>query len=40
MPDLALQPQVITVSELNRIARETLERNLPLLWVAGEISNW
>ena len=40
MPDLALQPQVITVSELNRIAREALERNLPLLWVAGEISNF
>jgi exodeoxyribonuclease VII large subunit len=41
MPDLALPPpQVISVSELNRIARETLERNLPLLWVAGEISNF
>ena len=41
MPDLALQPpQVISVSELNRIAREALERNLPLLWVAGEISNF
>ena len=41
MPGLALPPpQVITVSELNRIARETLERNVPLLWVAGEISNF
>jgi len=41
MPGLALPPpQVISVSELNRIARETLERNLPLLWVAGEISNF
>jgi len=40
MPDLALPPQVISVSELNRIARESLERNLPLLWVAGEISNF
>jgi exodeoxyribonuclease VII large subunit len=41
MPDLAVPPpQVISVSELNRIARETLERNLPLLWVAGEISNF
>ncbi|MGH8700642.1 MAG: exodeoxyribonuclease VII large subunit [Burkholderiales bacterium] len=40
MPDFALPPQVISVSELNRIARETLERNLPLLWVAGEISNF
>ncbi|HEY7655842.1 MAG TPA: exodeoxyribonuclease VII large subunit [Burkholderiales bacterium] len=40
MPDLAPPPQVISVSELNRIARETLERNLPLLWVAGEVSNF
>ena len=41
MPDSALSPQqVISVSELNRIAREALERNLPLLWVGGEISNF
>ncbi|HEY7744594.1 MAG TPA: exodeoxyribonuclease VII large subunit, partial [Burkholderiales bacterium] len=41
MPDLALAPQqVVTVSELNRIAREALERSLPLMWVAGEISNF
>ena len=41
MPDLALPPpHVISVSELNRIARETLERSLPLLWVGGEISNF
>jgi len=41
MPDPAFSPQqVISVSELNRIAREALERNLPLLWVAGEISNF
>ena len=40
MPDLAPPPQIISVSELNRIAREALERNLPLLWVAGEISNF
>jgi exodeoxyribonuclease VII large subunit len=41
MADLALPPpHVISVSELNRIARETLERSLPLLWVGGEISNF
>ncbi len=41
MPDLASPlPQVISVSELNRIARETLERSLPLMWVGGEISNF
>ena len=33
-------PQVISVAELNRIARDLLERSLPLLWVAGEISNF
>ena len=40
MPDNALpQPQVISVSELNRMAREALERGLPLMWIAGEVSN-
>ena len=33
-------PQIISVAELNRITRELLERNLPLMWVAGEISNF
>jgi exodeoxyribonuclease VII large subunit len=32
-------PPVISVAELNRLARDLLERNLPLTWVAGEISN-
>jgi exonuclease VII large subunit/OB-fold nucleic acid binding protein len=40
MPDNALpQRQVISVSELNRMAREALERGLPLMWIAGEVSN-
>jgi exodeoxyribonuclease VII large subunit len=30
---------VLSVSALNRLARETLERSFPLFWVAGEISN-
>lgn len=30
---------VISISELNRHARLSLEREFPLLWVAGEISN-
>ena len=30
---------VITVAALNRRARETLQQNFPLLWVAGEVSN-
>jgi exodeoxyribonuclease VII large subunit len=31
--------RVIGVGELNRLARQALESRLPLLWVAGEISN-
>jgi exodeoxyribonuclease VII large subunit len=30
---------VVSVSELNRQVRRTLEEGFPLLWVAGEISN-
>lgn len=30
---------VVSVGELNRLARRCLEREFPLLWVAGEISN-
>ena len=32
-------PEVLTVSQLNRIAREVLQHNFPLFWVSGEISN-
>jgi exodeoxyribonuclease VII large subunit len=31
---------VISVGDLNRLAKELIERNLPLMWVAGEISNF
>ena len=34
-----LSAQVLSVAALNRLARETLERSIPLLWVGGEISN-
>lgn len=34
------QPPVLTVSELNRMARRALESALPLLWVEGEVSNF
>lgn len=43
MPNLNESDQlfaVITVAELNRSARTLIERNLPLTWVAGEISNF
>ncbi|MDE2430547.1 MAG: exodeoxyribonuclease VII large subunit [Burkholderiales bacterium] len=33
-------PAVITVSALNQTVAQLLERNLPLTWVSGEISNF
>jgi len=33
------QPDVISVSTLNRLARDLLESGLPRLWISGEISN-
>lgn len=35
-----LTPDVITVSALNQAVAQLLERNLPLTWVSGEISNF
>jgi len=32
--------KVLTVSELNRLARNVLEQSFPLFWVSGEISNF
>ena len=32
-------PHIMSVSELNRLARDVLEQSFPLLWVSGEISN-
>jgi len=34
-----LAPSILTVSELNRLARSAIEQRLPLLWVTGEVSN-
>lgn len=31
--------EIVTVSVLNRVVRETLEHGFPLMWVAGEVSN-
>lgn len=36
----ATQQTVISVAELNRLARAAVERGVPLVWVAGEISNF
>jgi exodeoxyribonuclease VII large subunit len=43
MLELAAPPSgtnVITVGALNRLARESIEREIPLLWVTGELSNF
>jgi exodeoxyribonuclease VII large subunit len=43
LADLAtnLSPQqVLTVTQLNRLAREVLEQRFPLFWVSGEVSNF
>ena len=37
---IASQARVFTVSELNRLAKEVVEGSLPLLWIAGEVSNF
>jgi exodeoxyribonuclease VII large subunit len=39
-PDASSRPPVVSVSELNRSARKLLEQAFPLIWVAGEISNF
>jgi exodeoxyribonuclease VII large subunit len=32
--------KILSVSDLNRLAREVLEQSFPLFWVSGEISNF
>jgi len=39
LPERRMAPEVLTVSVLNRRAREILQRSFPLLWVGGEVSN-
>ena len=38
--DTPLPQKILSVSELNRIAREVLEMSFPLFWVSGEVSNF
>jgi exodeoxyribonuclease VII large subunit len=35
-----LNTKVLTVSELNRLAKNVLEQSFPLFWVSGEVSNF
>ena len=39
-PTLTDESPVLSVSELNRRAKQLLERNFPLMWVSGEVSNF
>ena len=39
-PLFSTESPVISVSELNRSAKRVLEQNFPLMWIAGEISNF
>jgi exodeoxyribonuclease VII large subunit len=39
-PNLSTPNQILTVTELNRLAREVLETSFPLFWISGEISNF
>lgn len=39
LPFESRRPNVLSVSALNRMAKDVLERSFPLFWVAGEISN-
>lgn len=34
-----MTPRIYSVSELNRLARQAIESQIPLLWVGGEVSN-
>jgi exodeoxyribonuclease VII large subunit len=38
-PDVIQRETILSVSELNRLARQALESRFPLLWVSGEVSN-
>ena len=39
LPPASGLPPVLTVSELNRLVRLSVERSLPVTWIGGEISN-
>lgn len=38
--DTQASQKILSVSELNRLAREVLEQSFPLFWVSGEVSNF
>ena len=34
------EPEVLSVSQVNRAVRALMEREIPPLWVSGEVANW
>ena len=38
--NLSALQKILSVTELNRLAREVLEQSFPLFWVSGEVSNF
>ena len=38
--DIPVLQKILSISELNRLARELLEQSFPLFWVSGEVSNF
>lgn len=40
LPETSPDRQILSISQLNRRARQLLETHMPLLWVRGEISNF
>lgn len=38
--DRSSPQKILSVTELNRLAREVLQSNFPLFWISGEISNF
>src|SRR5262249_39721641 len=38
--DKIQEPQILSVSDINKAVRSTLENNYKLLWIKGEISNF
>lgn len=38
--DSQVPQKILSISELNRLARDLLQSSIPLLWVSGEVSNF
>ena len=39
-PPLPPEPEVFSVSQVNRAVRGLMEREIPPLWISGEVANW